>query len=521
MYVLARKRLWGRERERPADPAVSPALSDFSQSMTRRTDQACTQLSQSVTEALTDKIRSVMQDVQQSSAQRFEQANAAEKVSNSASAAVECPLIPPQPLTELMSHLVDQLGSIGSIASTLHGLRDLPQALSDISVFRVALDTLTDRSNRLIAPPAPLHPRATATNATVTNTSPLPDEVMPILEQLKTGLSSQDGSIAQILQYMSGLAQEATELRSTLGAVLNVIERLSNAHRAVTAPSTQEHEVITPRTGHSAATPHLPTPITTGPSAAARDRLPARPSKGPQQTRGQSSQMPADEKGSSSRTSSTDSSGTNGSTDVFGPKRPILKSKSLNVVDPHDEDDFTIDDPITGEDVHWTRSKVMRPEVEAQSEAAEVPAAAPNPPRTTSKPKKGAKAPGRKRSATTTASKQPAAKRKRASPTSLAPVPDNMPDTGGNASLTPPMEFMRLQPTRDNPIEISSSDSLPATQSPPPEALVRNPARTPSGSSQDPFGRGADSRTEVGPIGEITLEMNRPRPQISGRKNAL
>lgn len=76
-----RGRLDRAQEDGSADSAVSPALSDFSQSMTRRTDQACAQLSQSVTESFTEKLRVVIAEVQASDARRFEQANAAEKVS--------------------------------------------------------------------------------------------------------------------------------------------------------------------------------------------------------------------------------------------------------------------------------------------------------------------------------------------------------------------------------------------------------------------------------------------------------
>lgn len=365
-----------------------------------------------------------------------------------------------------------------------------------MSVFRVALDALTDKSNRLTTAPAALAPQDRAIQASASATPPRPDGIVPMLEQLKTGLSSQDSTIADILQYMSGLAQEATELRSTLGAVLNVMEELSGAKDRAVASAAHELEVITPR---AAPTPSLPTPVTSGPNTTTRlPQIPPQPSETQRsRARGQTTRTPSNENGSISRKSSTESSSTSDSADVFGPKRAILKFKSLNLADASGSGDLQPGSAAEAEDAHHTRSKsLFRPVLGSPPEAAGMlapPPPASGPSRSKAKPKSAP----RKRSATTAGPKPPAAKRKRASPTALGPA-------AGEASLADPAcltaELRSLTPnkTRDTPIEVNSSDSLPSTVSPPPDAFVRRSTRAPSGSTDDPFGRGGDNRTDIG-----------------------
>ncbi|RSH87058.1 hypothetical protein EHS25_003547 [Saitozyma podzolica] len=156
---------------------LSPALHEFFQSLHEKMDQVFTSTPNKTADLVEGKNRHLLMEWKEVTSQRSQDEESGQK-----------------PLASLMNHLISKLDDVSTISTYLQAYKDLPQALSDVQVFKVALEALMGKVPHL------------ASAQTAQPTAPL---------QLQAG-SGEDSS-SKMLESLESVRAGVDELRQKVG----------------------------------------------------------------------------------------------------------------------------------------------------------------------------------------------------------------------------------------------------------------------------------------------------------------
>jgi len=110
----------------------------------------------------------------------------------------------------LLNHLISLLDPVADIADNLASLQDLPRALSDVAIFKGAIEGLMDKMQAL--PPAP------PPQIEIESVNSLKSKVSELRQSMESQGSFQSGKeeIARVLKGMEGIERDVKDLRTGL-----------------------------------------------------------------------------------------------------------------------------------------------------------------------------------------------------------------------------------------------------------------------------------------------------------------